>query len=99
MLLRLHKKQKKGRLEVDPAKRLRDPKLFLEAFATDQWSYGNTLPTESQRYSGNGVLRESQLFAKKNDNQTDNQTTKLWLSILAKMTTSCHPLVASLAID
>ena len=56
MLLRLHKKQKKGRLEVDPAKRLRDPKLFLEAFATDQWSYGNTLPTESQRYSGNGVL-------------------------------------------
>ena len=46
-----------------------------------------TLPTESQRYSGNGVLRESQLFAKKNDNQTDNQTTKLWLSILAEMTT------------
>ena len=46
-----------------------------------------TLPTESQRYRGNGVLRESQLFAKKNDNQTDNLTTKLRLSILAKMTT------------
>ena len=36
-----------------------------------------TLPTESQRYRGNGVLRESQLFAKKKwqpNRQPDNQT-------------------------
>ena len=61
MLLRLHKKQKKGRLEVDPAKRLRDPNYIgakrVSVFATDQCSYGNTLPTESQRYRGNGVLK------------------------------------------
>ena len=39
MLLRLHKKQKKGRLEVDPAKKLATQNIGAErvsVFATDQ---------------------------------------------------------------